>query len=77
MKRVFARSDRKLLGVPIIGEMASELVHVGQAWMHFGGTLDFFIQSVFNYPTLADAYKYAAYDALGRLEGERQGTTSP
>jgi len=42
-------------------------VHVGQACMHFGGTIDYFIQVVFNYPTLSDSYKYAAYDGLGRL----------
>ncbi len=67
VKIVFAPSDLKVLGVHILGEMASELVHVGQACLHFGGTLDYFIQSVFNYPTLAEAYKYAAYDALGSL----------
>jgi NAD(P) transhydrogenase len=67
VKLVFAPSDLKVLGVHILGEMASELVHVGQACLHFGGTLDYFIQSVFNYPTLAEAYKYAAYDALGAL----------
>jgi NAD(P) transhydrogenase len=67
VKIVFAPADLKVLGVHILGEMASELVHVGQACLHFGGTLDYFIQSVFNYPTLAEAYKYAAYDALGSL----------
>ncbi|MFI5183326.1 MAG: Si-specific NAD(P)(+) transhydrogenase [Vicinamibacteria bacterium] len=67
VKLVFAPSDLRLLGVHILGEMASELVHVGQACLHFGGTLDYFIQSVFNYPTLAEAYKYAAYDALGAV----------
>jgi NAD(P) transhydrogenase len=67
VKLIFAPADLKVLGVHILGEMASELVHVGQACLHFGGTLDYFIQSVFNYPTLAEAYKYAAYDALGAL----------
>jgi NAD(P) transhydrogenase len=67
VKLVFSPSDLKLLGVHIIGEMASELVHVGQGCLHFGGTLDYFIQSVFNYPTLGEAYKYAAYDGLGNL----------
>jgi NAD(P) transhydrogenase len=67
VKLIFAPSDLRVLGVHILGEMASELVHVGQACLHFGGTLDYFIQSVFNYPTLAEAYKYAAYDALGSL----------
>jgi NAD(P) transhydrogenase len=67
VKLVFAREDQRLLGVHIIGEMASELVHVGQACLAFGGTLDYFIQAVFNHPTLGEAYKYAAYDGLGRL----------
>jgi NAD(P) transhydrogenase len=64
---VFSPEDRRLLGVHVVGEMASELVHVGQGCLHFGGTLDYFIQAVFNYPTLAEAYKYAAYDGLGKL----------
>jgi NAD(P) transhydrogenase len=67
IKLVVARRDRKLLGVHILGEMASELVHVGAACLHFGGTIDDFIQLVFNYPTLGEAYKYAAYDGLGSL----------
>jgi len=67
IKLVFAQGDLKLLGVHIIGELASELVHVGQGCLHFGGTIDYFIQSVFNYPTLGEAYKYAAYDGLGNL----------
>ena len=69
VKLVFARDSRKLLGVHILGEMASELVHVGQSCLHFGGTIDDFIQSVFNYPTLGEAYKYAAYDGLRALAG--------
>jgi len=72
VKLVFAAEDRRLLGVHIVGEMASELVHVGQGCLHFGGTIDYFIQSVFNYPTLAEAYKYAAYDALGGLARRAQ-----
>src|SRR5438093_2716744 len=67
VKLVFSASDLKLLGVHILGEMASELVHVGQGCLHFGGTIDYFIQSAFNHPTLAEAYKYAAYDGLGNL----------
>jgi NAD(P) transhydrogenase len=72
LKLVFSPDDRRLLGVHALGEMASELVHVGQGCLYYGGTLDYFIQAVFNYPTLAEAYKYAAYDGLGnlaRLEG--------
>jgi NAD(P) transhydrogenase len=67
VKLVFAPGDLKLLGVHIIGEMASELVHVGQSCLHFQGTIDDFIQSVYNYPTLGEAYKYAAYDGLQNL----------
>ncbi len=73
VKLVFRSDDLKLLGVHILGEMASELVHVGQGCLHFGGTIDYFIQSVFNYPTLGEAYKYAAYDGLGnRARAERK-----
>ncbi|HXH21348.1 MAG TPA: Si-specific NAD(P)(+) transhydrogenase [Dehalococcoidia bacterium] len=67
VKLVFERETRELLGVHIIGQGASELVHVGQACMYYKGTIDYFIDSVFNFPTLTDVYKYAAYDGLGRL----------
>jgi NAD(P) transhydrogenase len=73
LKLVFSPDDLRLLGVHIIGEMASELVHVGQSCLLFGGTIDAFIQSVFNYPTLGEAYKYAAYDGLGNLARMRAG----
>jgi NAD(P) transhydrogenase len=76
VKLVFASDDRRLLGVHIVGEMASELVHVGQGCLHFGGTIDYFIQAVFNHPTLAEAYKYAAYDGLGNLARQRQSQSS-
>jgi NAD(P) transhydrogenase len=56
-----------LLGVHIIGEGATELVHIGQAVISLGGTLDYFVQTVFNYPTLAEAYKVAALDAYNRM----------
>jgi NAD(P) transhydrogenase len=67
LKLVVARESRKLIGVHVIGERATELVHVGQAIMHLGGRVDTLIDMVFNYPSLAEAYKYAAYDCLGRL----------
>ena len=67
VKLVFRTPDKKLLGVHIVGESASELIHVGQAVLHFGGTIDDFIKMVFNIPTLGDAYKYAAYDGLQAL----------
>jgi NAD(P) transhydrogenase len=71
LKLIFAAPDGKLLGCHVIGEMSSELVHIGMGCLHFGGGVDFFIQSVFNYPTLSDVYKYAAYDALGQLNKVR------
>ncbi len=64
VKLLFSPSDQRLLGASIVGENASELIHTAMACLTFGGTIDFFIQSVFNYPSLADAYKYAAYDGL-------------
>jgi NAD(P) transhydrogenase len=67
LKLLFAPDTRKLLGVHIIGDRATELVHIGQMVMAYGGTIDIFIDSVFNFPTLAEIYKYAAYDGLGRL----------
>jgi NAD(P) transhydrogenase len=67
LKLVFHRDSRKVLGVHIIGEGASELVHIGQAVMTLDGTIDYFIKTVFNYPTLAECYKVAAFNGLGRL----------
>ncbi len=67
LKLVIHRDDRRLLGVHALGPAATELVHQGQAVMHFGGTVEYFIQATFNVPTLSEAYKYAAYDGLGRL----------
>ncbi len=67
LKLIFHRDTRKVLGVHIIGEGASELVHIGQAVMTLGGTMDYFIDTVFNYPTLAECYKVAAFNGLGRL----------
>ena len=67
LKLLFDRSSWKLLGVHAIGEGATELIHVGQAVLAFGGTLDYFRDMVFNYPTFAEAYKVAALDALDRV----------
>ena len=67
IKLVVERSTKKILGVHCLGERASELVHIGQAVMLLGGTLDAFIEMVFNYPTLSEMFKYAAYDALGAI----------
>ena len=66
-KLVFERSTRRLIGCHCVGERATELVHIGQAVMTLGGTVETFIEMVFNYPTLAETYKYAAYDALAGL----------
>lgn len=71
LKLIFAKADKKLLGVHVIGENASEIVHTGMMTMHFEGTIDAFIHSVFNYPTLSDIYKYATYDGLGNLSGHK------
>jgi NAD(P) transhydrogenase len=71
IKLVFESESLRLLGVHIVGEAASELLHVGTMVMHFGGTINAFIESVFNYPTLSDAFKYAAYDGLGNLARAR------
>jgi len=67
LKLIFSLDDRRLLGVHIAGEGATELIHIGQAALVLGGTLDYFVESVFNYPTLAEAYKIAALDAHNRM----------
>ncbi len=67
LKLVVRVDDRRLIGVHIVGESATELIHQGQSVMHFGGTVDYFIHATFDVPTLSDAYKYAAYDCLQRL----------
>lgn len=67
LKLVFHLETKELLGVHIIGEGASELIHIGQAVMSFNGPVDYFIDTVFNYPTLAETYKTAAFDGINRL----------
>ena len=69
IKLIFARADKKLLGVSIIGESATELIHIGMLVLDNHRTIDEFIEEVFNYPTLSEGYKYAAYDGLGNLSG--------
>jgi NAD(P) transhydrogenase len=64
IKLIFSPIDRKLLGAHIIGEQASELIHVASHVMLAGGRIDTFIEAVYNYPTLSDSYQYAAYDGL-------------
>ncbi len=67
LKLIFHLETRKLLAVHIIGSGASELIHIGQAVLAFGGTVDYFVETVFNYPTLAECYKTAAFDGINRL----------
>lgn len=67
LKLLVSLEDRRLLGVHIVGEGATELIHIGQAVLAHNGTLDFFVDAVFNYPTLAEAYKIAALDAWNKL----------
>lgn len=77
LKLIFDRASRRLLGVHIIGDGATELVHIGQAVLSHGGRLDYFIDTVFNYPTLAEAYKVAALDGLARLSASDQMLLDP
>jgi NAD(P) transhydrogenase len=74
VKLVFRRDDKRLLGAHVLGDSATELVHQGQAVLNFGGTIDYFIQAVYNVPTLSETFKYAAYDGLQRLA---RGATAP
>jgi NAD(P) transhydrogenase len=67
VKLLFDRATRKLIGCHCIGDRASELVHLGQLMLQLGGTVDTLIETVFNYPTLSELFKYAAYDALASL----------
>ncbi|MBS1198707.1 MAG: FAD-dependent pyridine nucleotide-disulfide oxidoreductase [Proteobacteria bacterium] len=67
VKLVFRPNDKKLLGAHVVGERAADLVHIGLTVMQFGGSIDTFIDAVYNYPTVSECFKYAAYDGLGRL----------
>jgi NAD(P) transhydrogenase len=67
MKMLIHQETHHILGVHIIGAEATELVHIGQAVMALGGTAEFFIDNVFNFPTLAECYKVAAYNGLNKL----------
>jgi NAD(P) transhydrogenase len=67
LKLIFHRETKLLLGVHIIGEGATELLHIGQAVMMLGGTIEYFVETVFNYPTLAECYKAAAFNGLNKL----------
>ena len=67
LKLIFHRETKLLLGVHIIGEGASELLHIGQAVIALNGTIDYFVDTVFNYPTLAECYKMAAFNGVNKL----------
>jgi NAD(P) transhydrogenase len=67
LKILFHQETRRILGVHSIGESSAEIIHVGQAVMELGGTIDYFRDAVFNYPTMAECYKVAAYDGLNKL----------
>ena len=73
MKMIFSLETRRLLGVHIVGEGATELIHIGQAVLNLEGTLDYFVENTFNYPTLAEAYKIAALDAFNRMPRRQPG----
>lgn len=67
LKMIFSLKNRRLLGCHIVGEGATELIHIGQAVLNLQGTLEYFVENAFNYPTLAEAYKIAALDAWNRM----------
>lgn len=67
VKILFDPDSLKLLGVHIIGDRAAEIIHIGQAVLAMGGTIEYFRDTIFNYPTLAEAYKVAALDGLNKL----------
>ncbi|MBW2277499.1 MAG: Si-specific NAD(P)(+) transhydrogenase, partial [Deltaproteobacteria bacterium] len=68
LKMLIHQETREILGVHTIGTGATELIHIGQAVMAFGGTVDYFVDTVFNYPTFAECYKVAALNGLNRLQ---------
>ena len=72
LKLLFDREDMRLLGVHMIGEQATELVHIGLSALLAGAGADLFIQTCYNYPTLSEMYKYATYDALGRRQKDSE-----
>jgi NAD(P) transhydrogenase len=77
MKMIFSTKTRRLLGVHILGEGATELIHIGQAVLNLKGGIDYFIQNTFNYPTLAEAYKIAGLDAWNRMTRCRRPGSRP
>jgi len=70
LKLLFHQQSRRLLGVHTIGQGATELIHIGQAVLAFNGTIDYFIENTFNYPTLAECYRVAALDGYNKITGQ-------
>lgn len=77
VKLIFDPGDQRLLGATIVGEGACEIIHVPSAVLAHHGTLDYFIQAVFNYPSLTEAFKYAAYDGLQRMQRRLGASAGP
>jgi NAD(P) transhydrogenase len=77
LKMLIHQDTHKILGVHVIGTGATELVHIGQAVMALGGDAEFFVNNVFNFPTLAECYKVAAYNGLNKLNHVYGGTCEP
>lgn len=76
LKLIFHQDSRRLLGVHAIGTGATEIVHIGQAVMAAGMPIDYFVETVFNYPTLAECYKVAAQDGMNRVRPARKAVLS-
>ncbi|OUJ13117.1 Si-specific NAD(P)(+) transhydrogenase [Acetobacter sp. DsW_063] len=77
LKIIVCLETHKLLGVHIVGEAATELIHIGQAVLNFGGSFEYFIEATFNYPTFAEAYKSAALDVWNRITPRHAGIGEP
>lgn len=76
LKLLFHRETKSFFGVHVIGEAATEIIHIGQSVMSLGGTIEYFRDTVFNYPTMAECYKVAAFEGLNKLSlwAEAEGT---
>ena len=72
LKLIFSKKDRQLLGVHCFGDIASELVGIGQMVIHFNGTINSFLEMTLNTPTYTYAYKYAAVDGIRKLDNFKQ-----
>jgi NAD(P) transhydrogenase len=77
LKLLVSPDDGRLLGVHVFGTGATEIVHIGQAVMGCGGTVDYLVDTVFNYPTLAESYKVAALDAMNKMRAVERFPSSP